>query len=121
MSTDLAKLRELLARVESATGPDRKLEYGIARMFIDHWKEYDEDEFYDNATHCPRLTSSIDAAVQLCERVLPGWIWDVTSTGTSWVMTPGDSDEHFAASAATPAIALCAAILRAKIAQLETA
>lgn len=57
---------------------------------------------------------SVDAALALAERVLPGWVWDVTSTGTSWIMPASDDDRHFMASAATPALALCIAILRAR-------
>src|ERR1700743_1640458 len=54
----------------------------------------------------PSYTASIDAALTL---VPDGWIWDVISTGTAWVML---DDVQETARAATPALALTAAALR---------
>lgn len=78
------------------------------------------------------VTTSIDAALSLAGRVLPGWAWNVCGPDRmvapddrSWAavaapemngaLEPWDLDrETHEARAATPALALCAAILRAK-------
>jgi hypothetical protein len=145
MSTDLAKLRELLARVESATGGHRDLDYALHDMSMDGWlqrhgyeRREDADGYrtntppFEGARYCAgpeAFTSSIDAAVQLCECVLPGWVWRVGQS----TLYPGwatvnrlhqdhcDRNDDAFAKGALPSLALCAAILRAKISQLENA
>lgn len=119
--SDISKLRELLGRVESADGPNFQLEKDINELV---------DVGYQ--LRLPNYTSSIDAAVALCERVLPEWSipcigqddtkhwWaelregHVTSYGK---VAHGPAD----LKAKNPAIALCAAILRAKVTMLEKA
>ena len=69
--TDLAALLE---RVRKATGPDRELDYEIPLAVeppppTGFWTT--DREYY------PPITSSIDAALGLVERVLPGWSWRV--------------------------------------------
>lgn len=66
----------------------------------------------------PPFTTSLDAALALAERVLPGWLWNLAAEtygcdaelfsprGECW-------DGHGPATGATPALALCIAILRA--------
>jgi hypothetical protein len=77
----------------------------------------------------PLLTSSLDAAVSLAERVLPDFTaWEISSRGAKTRFTGGifftkasvskladDGDElsFECATAATPAIAMCIAILKA--------
>jgi hypothetical protein len=109
--TGISKLRKLLVRVESATAPDPRLDHAIKRMFP------------DGELGAPYYTDSIDAAVALCERVLqPQWIrtdiWrgQDASVGLLPNESPGDVT---GARAPTLPLALCAAILRAKIAMLE--
>jgi hypothetical protein len=68
-------------------------------------------------------TTSLDAALALAERVLPGWCWEfrVDDNGADVQGAPAWWNEGLAApdidgvaaAAATPALALCAAILRA--------
>lgn len=61
--------------------------------------------------HWPlRVTSSVDAAIALAERVLPGWGWQVDKCGA--VLRSGHA--LFSTDHSTPAIALCIALLRAK-------
>lgn len=62
--TEISKLRELLERVEGATGPDREIDKAISKALL-------------GETSMAPLTRSIDCAVELCERVLPGWGWSV--------------------------------------------
>ncbi len=83
--TDIAKLRELLARVEVATGPDVRLDRAINAMFP------------DGELGSPYYTASIDAAVALCKRVLPGWVWRVCSCCVSddaWIAPDYNCPEH---------------------------
>ena len=62
--TDISKLRELLVRVESTTEPLIELDRQISGLL---------EAGLVNIIEPPRYTSSIDAAVALCARVLPGW------------------------------------------------
>lgn len=63
----MSDLMELLERVRKATGPDRELERDImVEAFGDGVR---------NALPVPTYTASIDAALALVERKLPGWIW----------------------------------------------
>jgi hypothetical protein len=70
----------------------------------------------------PRLSQSLDAALALAERVLPGWTWELTIDGGGVAQgAPEMWGEGYAASdcggvgvaAPTPALALCIAILKA--------
>jgi hypothetical protein len=134
--TDLA---DLLRRVEAAAGPDRELDEAIAFALCD------EHEFvqlkgaprgvgptlYRFGSHAPhsalRVTASLDAALALVERVLPGAICGVDGIGPACLpearVVPEHSGEEvltqYEARGRTPALALLAALLRALIAQQE--
>ena len=70
------------------------------------------------------VTTSLDAALALAERVLPGWAWNVDRWGKMSRVTLNECDAagwHKSthrrievAAEQTPALALCAAILRAQ-------
>jgi hypothetical protein len=79
-------LGELLARVKTATGADRAIDRAIAKHFKIEW-DYgadwptiidDDGEKTSEPTAYP-YTASIDAALALTERMLPGWKWGVSS------------------------------------------
>lgn len=102
-------LPSLLARIESATGPDREID-----AYLADWL----DQQYIGAD-APCYTASIDAGIALCERVLPGWSWAVDSGyaanhqkshAEAWT-----GDDEGSGDAATPALALCAAIIKARM------
>lgn len=62
--------------------------------------------------HAEPVTTSIDAALSLAERVLPGMPCELfRNSPTEWGFHFADQDTCYAP---TPALALCAAILRAK-------
>jgi hypothetical protein len=85
---ELAKLRELLARVESASEPLIELDREIGGIL---------EAALVNIVEPPRYTSSIDAAVALAERVLPGWAWKIGTCCVSddaWVCPDYNSPEH---------------------------
>jgi len=77
-----------------------------------------------NSLRVPDLTGSLDAAVALAERVLPGWYWMKPTLYSMSVFRFGIGDEEdveISADAATLPLSLCAATLRAYSAVQETA
>jgi hypothetical protein len=112
---------ELADRCEKATGPDRAIDALIASAL--GWERYEfhgENDYEETGWHTPgnplpvsslpRWSASLDAAMTLCPS---DCVWDVTSTGTSWIMPEGLLPQVYG-KAATPALALCAAALRAQ-------
>lgn len=79
----MTDLSELIERVKAATGPDRQIDRAIAKHFKIGW-DYSADwptvivdgEKTSEPTAYP-YTFSIDAAIALAERVLPGWHWNI--------------------------------------------
>lgn len=63
------------------------------------------------------VTTSLDAALALASRVLPGWVWNMGNDLPCWVHLWIDDRNYdgnpIQGNASTPALALCAAILRA--------
>jgi hypothetical protein len=94
---------DIIKRLEAATGPDRGLD-GIIARDVEHWIPHfdlDGDDLLDwpdmgghwhspgdpSAFRCaivdgalepPHYTASIDAALALVERMLPGWGWNIS-------------------------------------------
>lgn len=64
----MTDLSSLIARVEVASGGDFDLDTDIAKRFGCH-----TIPIGDGIREYPRVTSSIDAALTLVERLLPGW------------------------------------------------
>lgn len=141
---------DLIALLEGAEQGSRELdaELSIAVRYIpygpDHWLKSDEFPLVsagygqvqpmdtDGVTplpgggwQAPEFTDSVDAAIRLLKKVLPGWFWRCGATplfpnGWAHVSRTDASncdrrDEVSCSSgkAATPAIALCIATLRA--------
>lgn len=138
MTDRAALLMDLADRVEKAQGADRELDAEIA-LAVGIVRERDGDCFYGhknfsvlvlerdyyahdgNAPELAHLTAYLDAALSL---VPEGWRWSLDHTqnppyrdcgratlyapGDGW--TPADVSEIYGA---TPALALCAAALRA--------
>lgn len=106
---------DLITRLESADGPDRELDADIHESIgniVDRgcpitWHYEDET---------PRYTASIDAALTL---VPEGWHMSVNTTvgallQGSAAVRDRDGGPSFASAAATPALALAAAALKAR-------
>lgn len=113
------RLKELLARVEGASGPDREISRDLHWLFIgpmtDGWP--------------PPYTYSIDAALALVERVLPGWGFKCEAgLGYGISVTIGhvgpnklyDRPEGWGEGSTLP-LAILAALLNAKISQEQEA
>ncbi len=101
-------LHDLVERLETATGPDRKIDAAICRLCVP--KKFGFAKLRD----WPRYTASIDAAITL----IPEWLayqcgCDIDLTPTARVFGHDVHTEEFAAS---PAIALCIAALKARAA-----
>ena len=116
---DKQELIALAERVEKLEGPDAKVNADILRAL--GWTEHGFVAFTPSghkAMVIPDYLGSIDAAMLL---VPEGWEWqaDTLTMGAerdkhAWFrLHRPDYGEQFEAEAATPALALCAAALRA--------
>lgn len=149
----MTDLSSLISRVEKATGPDRELDariwaYFAGVKYVGHNVPYGDVhgrtqvEYtvppkrtrmvtnFPQTPHAEPVTTSVDAAISLVERVLPGWGWVVESNThhikaclnpefgdpvgkyPHWAAVSNTSSRKFE-DAATPAIALVLATLRA--------
>lgn len=149
--TELQELQSLLERVEKAAGPDREIDAAAFQGFDPDFPEgalqmhagfIDPANFATGpytSVKAPRYTASIDAALALVERVLPGSLWHVNRPA-EWkgktkkrrgVLVPafegyislgtiGNAD-YVSGSAMghNPALAILAALLKAMIAQKQ--
>jgi hypothetical protein len=131
MSLNLPTLQALLARVEGGEGEDRALDAEIALHIggcVRYRNWYDDDAKTQHAWHfkwqddcewepLPHFTTSLDAAVTLVERRLPGCVLDVEGHAGSayWSAIIGDHG----AIGLTPARALIAALIQAEIAKAQ--
>jgi hypothetical protein len=126
----MSDLLDLAVRCEASAGPDRELDGAIHFAVVlcepcpenvAHLVECVE-MFEDEDRSVARYTASLDAAMQL---VPEGYVMAVTNCGTDSPRGPdwtkasavvGEAEDHGIESttAATPALALCAASLKAR-------
>lgn len=129
---------DLIERLEKATGPSRELDYAIDCFVLwgphSDWENAGGGYERHKKTGEPRVfdlwsrariqyTGSLDAAVELVEKMLPGWYWElgkradvhggasfasILRTPRETAEEPGDWTGH-----PTPTIALLIALLRA--------
>lgn len=139
----MTDLTTLIAKLEAATGPDRELDVAIS-CDIDgcvlEKRGNDRKEWLypvegdggrqDPSAYgqflSPRFTSSIDDAVALAERVLPGFVFDYIGQdyisvdngykATGWIVEVVNG-KRFQGQAQSLPIAIVIAILRAKQAE----
>ena len=115
MTTDRDDIASLLERVKAATGGDAHLNQAIATAIDGYVLEKRGNDrkpwFYPaegrkgityrhDYFSIPRYTSSIDAALGLVERLLPGWMWRLASCSVSddaWVCPDFNHPVHGAA------------------------
>ncbi len=116
----MSNLKDLIARVEKATGPDPQLDLHVHQFLQEDWMH----------GTMPFYTSSLDAVVALVEMELPDWRWHVAKRGYdngayqdgkagAWLDSPFSSGfgMNAKAFAPTPALALLLVFLRAKESQ----
>lgn len=103
MAHNTEKLRELLERVEAASGPDREIDFDLISTFdegsyaareIESFRRWEGEKMISEggphywgisywrenfSSSCPiiKLTASLDASIALVERMLPGHGWSV--------------------------------------------
>src|SRR5690348_3628613 len=87
--TDRETLLSLERRLASAGGADRELDYALYRGFMlpprtaELWdsniavRKERLPQGYDVYSGTPKYTASVDEALALMERMLPGWQWAV--------------------------------------------
>ena len=122
----MTNLRELEKRLEEATGGSEDLNIEILHVLHDH------GGFAREMVVVPNFTASLDAAVALVERVLPGWYWASHSSqywdngrpadkcflgGVYDASPPEINGKNFVVHKQTAALALCLALIRALIAK----
>ncbi|HEV7345515.1 MAG TPA: hypothetical protein VGN60_07765 [Devosia sp.] len=119
----MTTLTDLLERVKAATGPDRELDHALWLHFDETAKaKHDAGRIPLPWTWC--LTSSVDDALALVERLLPGTASERTSWRNHYRCTLIETDEkgwhnggkHFrvdASSEASEPLAIIAALLQA--------
>ena len=124
-------IAELIARLESATGPDLELDGAIARLIMGwtfekrkgdskpYWRKAGVTDYYIREIEGPpRYTASLDAIIALVENVLPDWIWEVCGRIGSMAdaaMMPqlhSRMTDTISETANSPALALCVAFAR---------
>lgn len=114
----MTALADLLERVEKAEGPmsNRDIEECIR---LSPWYEtrHPGDPIWSDFSRT--LQGSLDAALALVERVLPGWglTLQITARGSVSCGVGKSEDTLVYAVAPTPALALLAALLKAKLAE----
>lgn len=112
----------LLDRGRAATGPDTKLDRDIATALNDPWSNDEEGNFggYDLMPQRVAYTASIDAAVALSGRKLPGWVFDMGNSvygqhhDRSWCRIYPRNEQHRGTGnqdAATLPLAIVCALL----------
>ncbi|MEN5229028.1 hypothetical protein [Brevundimonas naejangsanensis] len=142
-----ADLSALIARLEAAEVGSRELDAAVTvALQLDARGVTVDDHEYLRATvrsdecapgtywRCARsgmslrtadpVTTSLDAALALADRVLEGWLWtvgterrgsDIFASADAYdVNGDGDAEWFCQTEATTPSLALCIAILRAK-------
>jgi len=142
-------LSELISRVEAAKGPDREIDAAIWQLVLPDdyrkargmasglWPKNGDREAEERAwaSRAARpFSRSLDAAIALCERVLPGWLWEMRQDETRGYFARVESPDFDCvtweagdkittdilagrdanAFAPTPALALCLALSTAR-------
>lgn len=114
-----SELKDLLTRVQSAMGSDRELSFAIDKALWAPNYDGNVDSWYGGGDH---PTGSLDKALALAERVLPGWKWGVGCTqGTAFAcdIWRDKPVEDYRGCAATPALSVIASLLKALLAARE--
>jgi hypothetical protein len=109
---------ELIERLEKATGPDRELDAAIALAIgIPATKSYGDEalgNFYRAPAYFKHYTASIDAAFTLVPEGCTAVFHLFNHRDGFWECDLGNTGADFCGQAATPALAICIAALRAR-------
>ena len=122
--SDAQTLRDVIAQVEKAEGADASVDEAIYRV-LGYWWDSGEGEWCApdspraaEGQEVPAYTSRRGAAVSL---VPEGWRWSVDTLHAAGPLAVCDPARgpYVRGEAATPALALCAAALKARKADME--
>jgi hypothetical protein len=113
----MMSLSDLAERCEKATGPDYRLDNEIAAA-VGRSPPHGSIETYIEGQHGRWFTASLDAAMTLVPEGFD-WIIGHTNSGLTIHAEVGGRGGEYQRFAATPALALCAAALRARDAPLR--
>lgn len=116
-----ADMTDLLERVLKLTGPDREVDRLLTEV-LNYPNVYrNDDGTIPFTAECARFTSSVDAALALVERVLPGWVVLLDQYPDHWTVNLAEYrkgygvwGDDFDATAKTAPLAILAALLTAK-------
>lgn len=133
-SIPVADMSALIARLEAVETGSAELDYLIDEA-LSEWRNIGGGFAVHKVTgerrrnsfdYSAPVTASLDAALALAERVLPGWVYQIdVQSDLSWVLAAPDwwapalaqgpeARGGQSSVAKTPALALCIAILKAK-------
>lgn len=101
------QLDGLIEQVKAATGPDDKLDYAV-----DEWLWRSGGKHHGEMDTLPPFTASIDAALALVERLLPGWNYTF-NRGHCELRHPKHRAKDVQAFGKTTPLAILAALLSA--------
>lgn len=129
-------MRDLIERLEKATGPsfvlDAEIWCAVNGYEFDRWdgagclyRDHNAPKWERGIKHADAslvrpYTASIDTVVSLTERCLPNWYWSLNVDGMAVISQRGSHDIFSCNGRKSPAIALCIALLRALDAQVKT-
>ena len=108
----------LIDRLSKLDGPDREISCEVISSLISV-DDHDAKDFYGSGKD---YTASVEAAIALAERVLPGWTWYLgngvngsdANGSVAGIYPPKSPEDTFKGDHPIAAIALCIALLRAK-------
>lgn len=116
---------DLIERLEAATVGSRELDEAVTLLAFPEMQDWprglDGDGGWtspkDGRVYAPPYSRSLDSALALAERVLPGWCWLIErhkdGTGSVTLDEWSAYAEGSSVTGETPALALCCAILKA--------
>ena len=108
----MSRRNELLTLADRLEGAEAKYDEAITRDLAKSISDENDVRFWQFWLGGEPMTS-LDAAVALCERALPGWDYGWHSTGNAYV----EKSKHFSGRGKNACLGLDAAICRALAAQ----
>lgn len=111
-------LSDLIERVKKLTGPCRETDALVCAASGYEVRPHGGRDYYEPIVgvswqEVPSYTASLDAAVALTERLLPGADWKASVAGWDRHWADISGAKHIYAEGTTPALALILATLRA--------
>ncbi|MDH7787707.1 hypothetical protein QBD01_003734 [Ochrobactrum sp. 19YEA23] len=116
-------MTDLITRLSKLDAPDREVDAEI--VLQNGWQVFPGDRWIgpEGKIVVPEYTRSVDAAIALAERVLPGWVFD--NVGQDYEDSPSGyksfgwtvemvNGKRVQGQAPTFPLAICIALLRAK-------